>query len=215
MVKPGDRGRDVTAEVAARTATGQTNYGGYDPFAADIATYDANARQQAQARVLQAQAQAQRAQAQAEKLRQSRANMLGFGVQLGGAPTGTLSNRATPDFTGGRELANMSGGSRPAPKAPKFTSTGPSASDIRRQQEADAKREAARREADRLRISKAPKVDPKAEAAKAKKDKEKQRGIELAEKAMKEAMKRAEQLRKDREFRKKQQKKKPKSHAFF
>tara|TARA_R100000781_G_scaffold14911_1_gene12281 strand:+ start:473 stop:1888 length:1416 start_codon:yes stop_codon:yes gene_type:complete len=97
------------------------------------------AQQEAQARVLQAQAQAHRAHqiAQQDRLRQA----LGFGVPssaLGGMPTGTLSNRATPD----RELANMGGGSRPVNKAPALTSTGPSASDIRRQQEADAKREA-------------------------------------------------------------------------
>ena len=133
-------------------------------------------------------------QAQQDRLRQA----LGFGVPssaLGGAPTGTLSNRATPDFTGGRELANMSGGSRPAPKAPKFTSTGPSASDIRRQQEADAKREAA----NRAKAAKAASVGQRQTASKGKAQAKVaaqkptsslSAGIKAAQKAMDEARKR-------------------------
>ena len=67
---------------------------------------------------------------------------------------------------------------------------------------------AAQRKRDSARIA-----AQKAKEAKAKAKKE--RGIKLAQEVMERAMKRAEQLKKDREFRKKQQKDKPKSHAFF
>jgi hypothetical protein len=163
----------------------------------------AQAQQQAQARVLQAQAQAHRAHqiAQQDRLRQA----LGFGVPssaLGGMPSRT---QRLPDPI---DAADDSG-SRGSPisytkpttsKAPAFTSTGPSASDIRRQQEADAKRE----EANRAKAASvgqrqtASKGKAQAKVAAQKPTSSLSAGIKAAQKAMEEARKRkqAEDIRK-------------------
>ena len=94
-------------------------------------------------------------------------------MQLGGMPTGTLVNRRTQRLPDPVDVADDSGSrdSKPATKAPKSTSTGPSASDIRRQQEADAKREAARRSEDAKRSSQT--AQRVAAASQAKKEKDK------------------------------------------
>jgi hypothetical protein len=242
LVKPGDRGRDVTAEVAARNAvtpgagvspprypaggafdraiTADTPGYGPEMFSTPSGTRPTQqginwkaARDAAQAqaqwqanRSIQQQAHQARvaqAQAQAERLRQSRANMLGFGVQLGGMPSTQVDRPAQQALPLSMRTPKISQ-AKPGGRQPESTSNARQAAEANKRAQAKkqaAKREAARRSEDAKRSSQT--AQRVAAASQAKKEKDKKakdawnkkkadasKSLEMSKKAMEEARKR-------------------------